>query len=109
MTDFATPVTTVNATPQGKNVRVGRLLPQGLWEHTAYQSDNQFVVEVKPLKEDPSKLFQGSQRQGYQGEKVSLNFQNIPAARIAACVRRHHQLQHRDQRLGDRQRVAAPE
>jgi type IV pilus assembly protein PilQ len=77
VTDFATPVTTVTTTRQGDSVRTV-IAAQGLWEHTAYQSDNQFVVEVKPLKEDPSKLFQGSQRQGYQGEKVSLNFQNIP-------------------------------
>jgi type IV pilus assembly protein PilQ len=77
VSDFATPVTTVNTTRQGENARIV-ISPQGLWEHTAYQSDNQFVVEVKPVKEDPSKLFQGSQRQGYQGEKVSLNFQNIP-------------------------------
>lgn len=77
VTDFATPVTTVNAMPQGKNTRLV-ITPHGLWEHTAYQSDDQFVIEVKPLKEDPSKIFQGSQRQGYQGEKVSLNFQNIP-------------------------------
>ncbi len=77
VSDFATPVTTVNTTRQGENARVV-ISPQGLWEHTAYQSDNQFVVEVKPIKEDPSKLFQGSQRQGYQGEKISLNFQNIP-------------------------------
>jgi len=77
VTDFATPITSVNAIPQGKNTRLV-ITPMGLWEHTAYQSDNQFVVEVKPLKEDPSKIFQGSQRQGYQGEKVSLNFQNIP-------------------------------
>lgn len=77
VTDFATPVTTVTTTRQGENARIV-IAAQGLWEHTAYQSDNQFVVEVKPLKEDPSKLFQGSQRQGYQGEKVSLNFQNIP-------------------------------
>ena len=77
VTDFATPVTSVATSRQGENVRV-TIAAQGLWEHTAYQSDSQFVVEVKPLKEDPSKLFQGSQRQGYQGEKVSLNFQNIP-------------------------------
>jgi type IV pilus assembly protein PilQ len=77
VTDFATPILSVNALPQGKNARLV-ITPHGLWEHTAYQSDNQFVVEVKPLKEDPSKIFQGSQRQGYQGEKVSLNFQNIP-------------------------------
>jgi type IV pilus assembly protein PilQ len=77
VTDFATPVTSVSTTRQGENVRIV-IAAQGLWEHTAYQADNQFVVEVKPLKEDPSKLFQGSQRQGYQGDKVSLNFQNIP-------------------------------
>jgi type IV pilus assembly protein PilQ len=77
VTDFATPVTSVATSRQGENVRI-TIAAQGLWEHTAYQSDNQFVVEVKPLKEDPSKLFQGSQRAGYQGEKVSLNFQNIP-------------------------------
>jgi type IV pilus assembly protein PilQ len=77
VTDFATPVTSVVSTRQGDSVRI-TVAAHGLWEHTAYQSDNQFVVEVKPLKEDPSKLFQGSQRQGYQGEKVSLNFQNIP-------------------------------
>ena len=77
VTDFATPVTSVATSRQGNNTRI-TIAAQGLWEHTAYQADNQFVVEVKPLKEDPSKLFQGSQRQGYQGEKVSLNFQNIP-------------------------------
>jgi type IV pilus assembly protein PilQ len=53
------------------------IVPNGLWEHTAYQSDNQFIVEVRPVKEDPNKLFQGS-RKGYQGEAISLNFQNIP-------------------------------
>ena len=77
VTDFATPVTTVSASQHGENTRVV-ISPKGLWEHTAYQSERQFVVEVKPVKEDPSKLFQGTQRQGYQGEKVSLNFQNIP-------------------------------
>jgi len=76
VTDFATPVTTVSTVPQGENVRM-TIIPKGLWEHTAYQSDNQFIVEVKPVREDPSKLFQNN-RSGYQGEKVSLNFQNIP-------------------------------
>lgn len=74
--DFGTPVTLINTKADGENVMMD-IVPQGLWEHTAYQSDNQFVVEVKPLKEDPNKLFQGT-RKGYQGEAISLNFQNIP-------------------------------
>ena len=74
--DFGTPVTTVNTKAEGDGVMM-EIVPTGLWEHTAYQSDNQFIVEVRPVKEDPNKLFQGT-RKGYQGEAISLNFQNIP-------------------------------
>lgn len=74
--DFGTPVTTVTTRPAGEDVMM-EIAPTGLWEHTAYQADNQFIVEVRPVKEDPSKLFQGSKK-GYQGELISLNFQNIP-------------------------------
>lgn len=74
--DFGTPVNTVNTKSEGDGVTM-EIVPKGLWEHTAYQSDNQFIVEVRPVKEDPNKLFQGS-RKGYQGEAISLNFQNIP-------------------------------
>lgn len=74
--DFGTPVTFVNTKADGESVAM-EITPTGLWEHTAYQTDNQFIVEVRPIKEDPNKLFQGS-RKGYQGEAISLNFQNIP-------------------------------
>lgn len=74
--DFATPVTSINTKSDGNDVTM-EIVPTGLWEHTAYQSDNQFIVEVRPLKEDPNKLFQGTKK-GYQGETISLNFQNIP-------------------------------
>lgn len=74
--DFGTPVTTVNTRMEGEAATM-EIVPTGLWEHTAYQSDNQFIVEVRPIKDDPNKLFQGT-RKGYQGEAVSLNFQNIP-------------------------------
>ena len=73
--DFGTPVKSVRTFQQGDNTRMV-IEPQGLWEHNAYQSDTQFVVEVKPLREDPNKLVQGS-RPGYKGEKLSLNFQNV--------------------------------
>jgi type IV pilus assembly protein PilQ len=74
--DFATPITAVNTRVTGDDVAM-EIIPKGLWEHVAFQSDNQFVVEVRPVTEDPNKLFQGS-RSGYQGEAISLNFQNIP-------------------------------
>ena len=71
--DFGTPVQSVTTTQTGDRVRMV-IEPKGAWEHSAYQSDNQFVVEVRQQKIDPGKLTQG---QGFNGEKLSLNFQNI--------------------------------
>ena len=73
--DFGTPVTAVRASQNGENVRLV-IEPHGDWEHNAYQSDTQFVVEVKPLRPDPTRLAQGM-KPGYRGEKLSLNFQSI--------------------------------
>ncbi|WP_295980677.1 AMIN domain-containing protein, partial [uncultured Variovorax sp.] len=73
VTDFNTPVQFVNAQQVGDRVRM-TIDARGDWEHSAYQSDNQFVVEVRARKVDPTKLTQGA---GYTGEKLSLNFQNI--------------------------------
>ena len=74
VTDFATPVLSVETKSVGDNVRMV-ITPKGLWEHNAYQSDNQFVVEVKRVVEDPNKLVQGT-KIGYQGPRVSINYQN---------------------------------
>ncbi|WP_150430565.1 type IV pilus secretin PilQ [Dechloromonas sp. CZR5] len=74
VTDFATPVTSIETRANGDNVRM-TITPKGLWEHNAYQSDNQFIVEVKRIIEDPNKLVQGA-KIGYQGPRVSINYQN---------------------------------
>jgi type IV pilus assembly protein PilQ len=84
VTDFGTPVQNINAFPQGGNVRL-LIEPKGLWEHNAYQTDRQFVVEVKPVVYDPNKLTQGS-RGGYKGEKLSLNFQNIDVRSVLNVI-----------------------
>ena len=73
VTDFGTPIQTVTTTQAGDRVRMV-VEPTGNWEHSAYQTDNQFVLEVRPLRVDPNKPVQGP---GYQGEKLTLNFQNI--------------------------------
>jgi len=84
VTDFATPITGMVAQQQGDNVRLV-VTPSGLWEHNAYQSDDQFVLEVKRVIEDPNKLVQGSRGQ-YQGEKLSLNFQNIDVRSVLQVI-----------------------
>ncbi|RJG02343.1 type IV pilus secretin PilQ [Noviherbaspirillum sedimenti] len=81
--DFGTPVQTVTTIPMGENVRMV-ITPTGLWEHSAYQSDTQLVVEVKPIKEDPNKLTQGTQ--GYRGERLSLNFQNVEVRAVLQVI-----------------------
>ncbi|MDH0864206.1 type IV pilus secretin PilQ [Mitsuaria sp. GD03876] len=82
VTDFGTPVQTVTATQQGDRVRLV-VTPKGNWEHSAYQSDNQFVLEVRPQKVDPNKLTQGP---GYSGDKLSLNFQNIDVRALLQVI-----------------------
>jgi type IV pilus assembly protein PilQ len=57
--------------------------PRGVWEHSAYQNDNQFVLEVRAQKTDPNKLVQGA---GYAGEKLSLNFQNIEVRALLQVI-----------------------
>ena len=82
VTDFGTPVQTVSATQNGDRVRLV-VDPRGSWEHSAYQTDNQFVLEVRPMKVDPNKLTQGP---GYAGEKLSLNFQNIEVRALLQVI-----------------------
>jgi type IV pilus assembly protein PilQ len=84
VTDFGTPIAQVSTTQQGGNVHMV-IEPRGLWEQNAYQSDTHFVVEVKPVKEDPTRLFQGT-RQGYQGERLSLNFQNVDVRSLLQVI-----------------------
>lgn len=82
VSDFGTPVQTVTAFQVGDRVRMV-IEPRGNWEHSAYQSDEQFVVEVKPQRIDPTKLTQGP---GYNGQKLSLNFQNIEVRALLQVV-----------------------
>jgi len=84
VTDFATPVTVISTFQQGDNTRMV-IEPRGLWEHNAYQTDTQFVVEVKPVQYDPNKLVQGT-RGGYKGEKLSLNFQNVEVRSVLNVI-----------------------
>ena len=82
VSDFGTPVQTVTTFQTGDRVRMV-IEPRGQWVHSAYQSDEQFVVEIKPLKVDPAKLTQGP---GYSGQKLSLNFQNIEVRSLLQVI-----------------------
>jgi type IV pilus assembly protein PilQ len=82
VSDFGTPIQNVTVFQAGDRVRMV-IEPKGQWEHSAYQSDEQFVVEVKEIKADPKKLTQGI---GYNGQKLSLNFQNIEVRSLLQVI-----------------------
>jgi type IV pilus assembly protein PilQ len=82
--DFGTPVRFVDTFEQGGNARMV-IEPRGIWEYSAYQTDTQFILEVKPVKEDPNKLVQSS-TPGYAGEKLSLNFQNVEVRAVLQVI-----------------------
>ncbi|WP_374673423.1 type IV pilus secretin PilQ [Ideonella sp.] len=82
VTDFGTPVQSISTVQSGDKVRMV-VEPRGAWEHSAYQTDTQFVLEVRPVKLDPNKVSQGP---GYTGEKLSLNFQNIEVRSLLQVI-----------------------
>lgn len=82
VSDFGTPVQNIVSTQVGDKVRMV-VTPKGNWEHSAYQSDKQFVLEIREQKTDPSKLTQGK---GFNGEKLSLNFQNIEVRSLLQVI-----------------------
>lgn len=84
VTDFGTPVQVIDAFTQAGNARIV-IEPKGDWEHSAYQTDNRFIIEVKRVVEDPNKLVQGG-RPGYSGDKLSLNFQNVEVRAVLQVI-----------------------
>ena len=82
--DFATPVQMIDAFVQGSNARLS-IEPKGLWEYSAYQTDNKFIVEVKAVTEDTTRLVKGL-APGYSGEKLTLNFQNISTREALSVI-----------------------
>lgn len=75
VTDFATPVASVDTYPMGGDVHMA-IAPLGEYDYLSYQTGELFTIEFKPLtkeqKDDAKK-----RRLQYTGERLSLNFQDI--------------------------------
>ncbi len=83
VTDFGTPVQTIETYPLGDNTRM-LIQPKGGWEYSAYQTDNSFIVEVKPATDSQKKTADGKVK--YVGEKLSLNFQNVEVRSVLQVI-----------------------
>lgn len=82
--NFNTPVLYVDALRHHNQAQIV-IEPQGDWEQSAYQTDKRLVVDIRPLAKDPNKLIQGS-KQGYAGEKLSLNFQRVDVRDVLKVI-----------------------
>ena len=85
VTDFATPVTTVEALNRGGNARLS-IQPNPPFEYLAYQANDLYVIEVRPPQkskeeEDKEAQFDPSKKK-YAGDLLSLNFQDIEVRAI---------------------------
>lgn len=76
VSDFATPVLYVDAVNTAAGARLV-IHPTGKYDKLAYQSDNTFSVEVKPVVQQALAQTGGLGGKTYKGQKISLNFQNI--------------------------------
>ena len=79
--DFGTPVESFETYAQGNGTRMV-ITPRGAWEHSAYQTDNRFIIEVKKVVDDGTRLVQP----GFTGEKLSLNFQNVEVRAVLQVI-----------------------
>jgi len=74
--DFATPVTTVDTLRTNLDTRIV-ITAEGKYEQLAYQSDNEFTIEINPVATDTEQLSLFSETKDYDGQRLTLNFQDI--------------------------------
>ena len=82
--DFATPAKEVDTYPHGNGTRMV-ITPIGSYEHLAYQSENTFTLEIKPLTPEEEEQLK-KEKFGYTGERLSLNFQDIEVRAVLQLI-----------------------
>ncbi len=84
VTDFATPVKMVDVKVADGSTIV-EIEPTGVWEYLAYQADNQFSINVKPVTRAEAERKKKDAFE-YTGEKLSLNFQDIEVRSVLQLI-----------------------
>jgi type IV pilus assembly protein PilQ len=82
--DFATPVKEIDTKSSNNGARMQISTTTELYDHLAYQSDNTFVVEVRPLDEQEQEA--RKELIGFTGERLSLNFQDIEVRAVLQLI-----------------------
>lgn len=85
VTDFGTPVRSIDASNQGRGSRLV-IEPQGDWDFSSYQTDNRLTVEVRRPVVDTANPQGADVKPVYKGDKLSLNFQNIEVRTVLQVI-----------------------
>ena len=87
--DFATPVQIIDSNERGSAVRL-EMEVSGLYEHMAYQSGNDWIIEVSELaattigaSDEAIEFYEEKQ---YEGSRVTFNFQDIPVRSVLQLI-----------------------
>ena len=83
--DFATPVKSISSYKQDDAVRIDIEPVSQDYEHVAYQANNVFTIELKPISKEELEE-QKQAKFGYTGERLSLNFQDIPVRAVLQLI-----------------------
>ncbi|MEX1033286.1 MAG: type IV pilus secretin PilQ family protein [Cellvibrionaceae bacterium] len=81
--DFATPVKYVDADNQASGAQIS-VEATGEYDYLAYQTDREYVISIEPLT--PREIEQRESRFAYTGERISLNFQDIPVRSVLQII-----------------------
>ncbi len=83
--DFATPVKSISSFEEDDNVRIEIEPINSNYEHVAYQANNIFTIELKPISKEELEEVK-KEKFGYTGERLSLNFQDIPVRAVLQLI-----------------------
>ncbi|MGN6520539.1 MAG: type IV pilus secretin PilQ [Dokdonella sp.] len=82
--DFATPVQSIDTRAKGNGARM-EITAKQPYEQLAYQSGNEYVVEIAPKKDD-ARLKGKNAEPEYSGSRVTFNFQDIPTRSVLQLI-----------------------
>jgi len=83
--DFATPVTTIDTKQNGNDIRM-EVNTMGKSEHLSYQTENQYIIEIKQVAPDKKLEEIEIKDRQYTGEKISFNFQDIEVRAVLGLI-----------------------
>ncbi len=85
VSDFATPVKSINAVSSNNESTITVSLQNSLYDYSLFQSEGLLTVEFRPLTAQEKEVID-NKRAKYTGDRLSLNFQEIDVRSVIAVL-----------------------